>query len=157
VAKALGLGARHIDVGQRPEEGHIVLADPGGNEFCVIEPGNEHLAGCGFMAEITCAGSRQAGFFWGEALEWPLVWDRGLQTAIQSPQGGPKVSWDEERIPTAWRKRLRFVITPVGDGDQQVEADRLVALGAKRVGHSEDHASVMVMADPDGCEFYLLL
>lgn len=67
VAKALGLGARHIDVGQRPEEGHIVLADPDGNEFCVIEPGNRYLAGCGFMAEITCAGSRRTGFFWGEA------------------------------------------------------------------------------------------
>ena len=38
VAMALDLGARHIDVGQRPEEGHIVLADPEGNEFCVIEP-----------------------------------------------------------------------------------------------------------------------
>ncbi|MEU4776406.1 VOC family protein [Micromonospora sp. NPDC023633] len=38
VARALGLGARHIDVGQRPEEDHVVLADPEGNEFCVIEP-----------------------------------------------------------------------------------------------------------------------
>jgi len=40
VARSLDLGARHIDVGQRPEEGHVVLADPEGNEFCVIEPGN---------------------------------------------------------------------------------------------------------------------
>jgi len=36
VTKALRLGARHVDVGQRPEEGHIVLADPEGNEFCVM-------------------------------------------------------------------------------------------------------------------------
>jgi hypothetical protein len=35
VAKALGLGAHHLDVGQRPEEGHVVLADPEGNEFCM--------------------------------------------------------------------------------------------------------------------------
>jgi hypothetical protein len=43
VARALGLGARHIDIGQRPEEGHVVLAGSEGNEFCVIEnvpPGN---------------------------------------------------------------------------------------------------------------------
>lgn len=59
-------------------------------------------------------------------------------------------------MPRAWRNRLRFVIAPVGDGDPQAQAGRLVALGAKRVGHSEDRASVMVMADPDGCEFYLL-
>ena len=38
VARSLGLGARHIDIGQRPEEGHVVLADPEGNEFCVCCP-----------------------------------------------------------------------------------------------------------------------
>ena len=38
VTRALDLGARHIDVGQLPEEGHVVLADPDGNEFCVIGP-----------------------------------------------------------------------------------------------------------------------
>ena len=38
VSRALGLGARHIDIGQRPEEGHVVLADPDGHEFCVLTP-----------------------------------------------------------------------------------------------------------------------
>jgi hypothetical protein len=37
VARALELGARHADVGQRPEEEHVVLADPDGNEFCLRE------------------------------------------------------------------------------------------------------------------------
>ena len=41
VGRALELGGRHIDVGQLPEEGHVVLADPEGNEFCVIEPDNK--------------------------------------------------------------------------------------------------------------------
>ncbi len=39
VATALRLGASHLDVGQLPEEEHVVLADPEGNEFCVIEAG----------------------------------------------------------------------------------------------------------------------
>ncbi|HEX2856299.1 MAG TPA: VOC family protein [Propionibacteriaceae bacterium] len=155
VAKALGLGARHIDVGQRPDEGHVVLADPEGNEFCVIEPGNGYLADCGFMAEVTCAGSRTTGHFWAEALGWPLVWNQGLQTAIQSPQGGPKVSWDEEGMATTWQNRHRFVLAP-GDGDPDEEASRLVALGATRVGPGQADAGVMVMADPDGREFFLL-
>jgi predicted enzyme related to lactoylglutathione lyase len=43
VARALELGGRHIDIGQRPEEGHVVLADPEGDEFCVIEPANHFL------------------------------------------------------------------------------------------------------------------
>ncbi len=53
VARSLGLGARHLDVGQRPEEGHVVLADPEGNEFCVIEPGNNFLADCGFIGALS--------------------------------------------------------------------------------------------------------
>lgn len=38
VARSLGLVARHVDLGQRPEEGHVVLADPDGHEFCVLTP-----------------------------------------------------------------------------------------------------------------------
>ena len=103
VARLLGLGARHIDIGQRPEDGHVVLADPEGNKFCVIEPGNKYLAGCGFLAELTCDGSREVGYFWSEALGWPLVWDQGLQTAIQSPHGGPDAADRED--PAAFRPR----------------------------------------------------
>src|SRR5918998_638762 len=49
LARALGLGARHADVGQGTEAPHVVLADPEGNEFCVLEPGNAFLADCGFV------------------------------------------------------------------------------------------------------------
>ena len=38
VETALALGARHIDVGQLPQEDHVVLADPDGNEFA-LSPG----------------------------------------------------------------------------------------------------------------------
>jgi len=61
VARSLGLGARHIDIGQRPEERHVVLADPEGNEFCVIEPENNFLADCGFIGAVACNGSQQVG------------------------------------------------------------------------------------------------
>jgi hypothetical protein len=36
VARALALGARHVDIGQTGEETWVVLADPEGNEFCVL-------------------------------------------------------------------------------------------------------------------------
>jgi hypothetical protein len=39
VERLVELGARHIDVGQGPDSDHFVLADPEGNEFCVLEPG----------------------------------------------------------------------------------------------------------------------
>ena len=36
VRRLLALGARRVDVGQTGEEGFEVLADPEGNEFCVL-------------------------------------------------------------------------------------------------------------------------
>lgn len=52
VERALALGATHLDVGQLPEERHVVLADPEGNEFCIIEETNNWLAGTGFLGEV---------------------------------------------------------------------------------------------------------
>ncbi|MFF8841759.1 VOC family protein [Streptomyces sp. NPDC015127] len=154
VARALGLGARHIDIGQLPEEGHVVLADPEGNEFCVIEPGNNFLADCGFIGALACDGSQEVGYFWSEALGWPLVWDQDQETAIRSPHGGPKVTWGGPPLmPRAGRDRLRFDLAPSADGDQQAEVERLVSLGAKRIDTGRDEGSRVVMADPDGNEF----
>jgi catechol 2,3-dioxygenase-like lactoylglutathione lyase family enzyme len=151
VATALELGASHLDVGQRPEEGHVVLADPEGNEFCVIEPGNAYLAGCGFLGELACDGTREVGLFWSQALGWPLVWDQNQETAIQSPHGGTKVAWAGPPLaPKEVRNRQRFDLAPVG-GTQQAEVDRLVSLGATRLKIGEDGA--VVLADPDGNEF----
>jgi hypothetical protein len=152
VATALRLGAVHLDVGQLPGERHVVLADPTGSELCVIEPGTSYLAGCGFLAELTCEGTRDVGFFWAEALGWPIVWDEGLQTAIQSPHGGTKVSWDGPPSPGRGRNRQRFELTLVG-GHLADEAARLTALGATPLGAPTDSAAEL--ADPDGNEFLL--
>lgn len=37
VRRLVELGARHVDVGQTGTEGFTVLADPEGNEFCVLD------------------------------------------------------------------------------------------------------------------------
>lgn len=151
VSRALELGGRHVDVGQRPDEEHVVLADPGGNEFCVIEPGNGFLDGCGFLAEVSHVGSRDVGLFWHDALGWPLVWDRDGETAIQSPHGGTKLSWDGPPVPPkAGRNRQRFVL--VAD-DLTAQSQRLAALGASPLGERDEG---LEMADPDGNEFFLL-
>ncbi|MCF4136794.1 VOC family protein [Streptomyces sp. Tue 6430] len=157
VAKAVGLGARHIDIGQRPEEGHVVLADPEGNEFCVVGPGNAFLADCGFVGALACDGSRDVGYFWSRALGWPLVWDQDEETAIRSPHGGPKITWGGPPLMTKTGKdRLHFDIAPPAGGDRQAEVDRLVSLGAKRVDTGRGRTDRVVMADPDGHEFCVL-
>ncbi|MGW7196667.1 VOC family protein [Streptomyces chryseus] len=157
VARALGLGARHIDIGQRPEEGHVVLADPEGNEFCVIEPGNKFLADCGFIGALACDGSQDVGYFWSRALGWPLVWDQDQETAIRSPHGGPKITWGGPPLmPKTGKNRLHFDVAPPAHGDQRAEVDRLVALGATRIDTGQDDVGRVVMADPDGNEFCVL-
>lgn len=157
VARSLELGARHIDIGQRPEEGHVVLADPEGNEFCVIEPNNNFLADCGFIGALACDGSQEVGYFWSEALGWPLVWDQYQETAIRSPHGGPKISWGGPPLKQKTGKvRLHFDIAPPAHGDQHGEVDRLISLGATRVDIGQGEVDWAVMADPDGTEFCVL-
>ncbi len=157
VERALGLGGRHYDVGQRPEEGHVVLADPEGNEFCVVEPGNAFLAGCGVIGALSGDGSQQVGYFWSAALDWPLVWDQDEETAIRSPRGGSKITWGGPPLmPRPARNRLRLELDPPADGDRRAEVDRLLALGAKRLDIGPDDVGQVVLADPDGNEFWVL-
>lgn len=157
VARALELGAKHIDVGQLPEEGHMVLADPEGNEFCIIEPGNNFLADTGVIGALSSDGSQEVGYFWSEALAWPLVWDQDEETAIQAPSGGSKITWGGPPVaPKTGKNRLHFDLAPPIDGDQQAEVDRLVSLGATQIDIGQGEVSWVVMADPDGNEFCVL-
>ena len=38
IGRLIGLGARRVDVGQTDQDSWDVLADPEGNEFCVVRP-----------------------------------------------------------------------------------------------------------------------
>jgi hypothetical protein len=157
VARALALGGRRIDIGQGPDAEHVVLADPEGNEFCVIEPGNNFLAGCGFIGALSCDGTQQVGYFWSAALGWPLVWDQDQETAIQSPRGGTKITWGGPPLmPRTGRNRLHLDLVPAAGGDQEAAVDRLVSLGATRIDVGQGEAGRAVMADPDGNEFWVL-
>ena len=148
VARVLELGGRHYDVGQRGDEGHVVLADPEGNEFCVIEPGNRFLAECGFIGALSSDGSRALGLFWSEALGWPLVWDQDEETAIQSPLGGTKVAWGgPPDSPKVTRDRQCFDLVA---SDVPTEVARLVDLGATRLTERDGGVE---LADPGGHEF----
>ncbi|MFE2582135.1 VOC family protein [Streptomyces sp. NPDC059378] len=158
VARALELGAEHLDVGQLPEEEHVVLADPDGNEFCVIEAGNKFLAGTGVIGALSCDGTQEVGYFWSKALRWPLVWDQDQETAIQSPDGGTKITWGGPPVaPKTGTNRLYLELALPADADPEAELDRLVSLGATRTSSGEDrggdHGGRVLLLDPDGNEF----
>ncbi|WP_181311555.1 VOC family protein [Nocardioides campestrisoli] len=152
VALALSLGGRHFDVGQRGDEGHVVLADPEDNEFCVIAPGNRFLAGTGRIGALAGEGSREVGYFWSEMLDWPLVWDQDEETAIQSPSGGTKITWGgPPPLPKHGRNRLRWVLEC--DSPLEQESERIKDLGAVLV---EAGPGRVELADPGDHEFVLV-
>ena len=157
VDKAISLGADHLDVGQLPDELHVVLQDPEGNEFCVVEPTNNFLRDTARIGAYSSDGTQAVGYFWSNALDWPLVWDQDEETAIQSRHGGSKISWGGPPVHVRVSPvRLHFDLAPDGD-DQQSEVDRLVSLGATRTGAEACKPGWVAMADPDGNPFCVVM
>ena len=133
VRRALALGARHLDVGQGEDAEHVVLADPDGNELCVLEPGGTFLAGCPFFSSLAGDGLADVGCFWRDALSWELVWDHDGETAVQASTGGPKITWGGEPVaPKLGRNRLHLDLAPRSGAAVDDEVERLLALGATR-------------------------
>lgn len=149
---AIRTGGHHVDLGQRGDEGHVVLGDPEDNEFCVIESGSSFLANTARIGGIAGDGMPETGYFWSKLLGWPLVWDQDQETAIQSPDGGVKITWGGPPIlAKSARNRLRWVVA-AGE-DRREDLARLRALGAAIVSERPDGTE---LADPEGNEFVLL-
>ncbi len=157
VDRLITLGAQGVDIGQG-DVPWVVMADPEGNEFCVVVRG-DFLATTGLIGAIVFEPAAPiVGRFWSEAAGWPLVYDQDGDTAIRAPDGrGPFVTFGP---PTAavktGKNRLHLDIAPPVDGDQAAEVERLIALGARRVDIGQGHVSAVGMANPEGNEFWVL-
>ena len=66
VDRLLGLGARPVDIGQTGDETWTVLADPEGNELCVVRRGE-------FLAELGLLNTRTALVLLYTAYQLPIV------------------------------------------------------------------------------------
>jgi predicted enzyme related to lactoylglutathione lyase len=160
VERLLGLGAVRADIGQGdvPWE---VMADPEGNEFCVLDPRPVYL-GIGPVAAIV-AGYRDpaavAGF-WKLASGWvpgDSVASSSGAVSLRSALGvGPYL----ELLPSADAKtvkdRLHLDVAPEPGEDQAAAVAALVAAGAVPVEIGQGPVSWTVLADPEGGEFCVL-
>ncbi|MFD3584553.1 VOC family protein [Streptomyces sp. NPDC058683] len=157
VARLRALGATPADVGQG-DVPWTVLADPEGNEFCVLEP-REIYRDTGPIAAVVvdCADPRVMAWFWGEATDWTLHRVTDDHAVLRSAKGvGPYLEFlrtpGVKTVPD--RVHLDLVACP-GD-DQEAEVTRLRALGATDFDLGQGDVSWKCLTDPEGHEFCVL-
>ncbi|NGN65542.1 VOC family protein [Streptomyces sp. A7024] len=159
VARLKDLGATDADVGQGDDVSWTVLADPAGNEFCVLAP-HPVYEGTGPIAAVVvdCADPRAMARFWGEAMDWTVHKATEDVAALRSAKGvGPYLEFIRTPdVKTGWN-RLHLDLSPYPGDDQAAEVARLRALGATDadVGQGDD-VPWKVLADPEGNEFCVL-
>ncbi|MFE9772666.1 VOC family protein [Streptomyces sp. NPDC005931] len=157
VARLKTLGAKPVDVGQGTVP-WTVLADPEGNEFCVLEP-RETYRDTGPIAAVVvdCADPRAMARFWGAAVDWTLHEATGDHAVLRSARGvGPYL----EFLRTPGRRtvpdRVHLDLLPYPGDDRAVEVARLRALGATDLDVGQGDVPWTCLADPEGHEFCVL-
>ncbi|SFE90544.1 hypothetical protein SAMN05421541_104359 [Actinoplanes philippinensis] len=157
VGRLRDLGATPADVGQG-DVPWVVLADPEGTVFCVLEP-RETYRGTGPIAALVvdCADPAVVARFWGAALGWPVHETSGDVVRLRSPAGdGPYLEFLRVSGPRAWWNRLHVDLLPYPREDQMAEVARLRDLGATPADVGQGDVPWVVLADPEGNEFCVL-
>ncbi len=154
VARLKDLGATPADVGQG-DVAWTVLADPEGNEFCVLDslyPDTGPIA----TVVVDCADPRAMARFYGEATDWTLHKVTDHSAVLRSAKGvGPYLQFlRAPDVKTGWN-RVHLDLRPYPGDDPEAEAARLRGLGATAIDVGPD-VRWRVMADPEGNEFCLL-
>ncbi|MEU0947762.1 VOC family protein [Streptomyces canus] len=157
VARLKAAGATPVDVGQG-DVPWTVLADPEGNEFCVLEP-REVYRDTGPIAAVVvdCVDPRAMARFWGEAMDWTLHEVTDDQAVLRSAEGGgPYLEFlrtpDVKTVPD----RVHLDLLPYPDDDKAAEADRLRALGATDLDLGQGDVPWTCLSDPEGHELCVL-
>lgn len=155
-------GARRIDIGQG-DVPWVVMADPEGNRFCVLEPREEYTA-TGSLAAVVVAAldPRSQARFWAHATGWGVTASEPGFASIRAPGGvGPAVEFVAVPKPAAGKNRLHLDVRPLPGGDRDAEVERLIGLGARLLDVGQRDAAPgevtwTVLADPEGTAFCVL-
>lgn len=170
VSRFRDLGAQPADIGQG-DVPWVVLSDPEGNEFCILEP-RDVYAGTGPVAAIVmdCGDPGAEARFWAQAAGWPVVRaDDGI-VGLRSPSGtGPYLELLRQgaRRPSGGsggrpagaatvKDRLHPDLAPFRGEQITAEADRLIRAGASPADVGQGEVPWTVLADPEGHVFCIL-
>jgi len=157
VDRLLRLGATRADIGQGdvPWE---VLADPEGNEFCVLDPRPKYRdTGPVAAIVVDCGDPDATAGLWREAAGWQLTGSDDDVVSLRSPSGeGPYLELLRSPDKKTVKNRIHLDVAPALDGDNVAEAARLQAVGAVPADVGQGEVSWVVLADPWGNEFCVL-
>jgi Glyoxalase-like domain len=152
VRRLLDLGAEHADIGQGAVP-WVVLADPEGNAFCVMED-REVYRDTGPIAALPLdsADPERDAAFWAAITGWTP--SASGSTTLRHPSGvGPLLELCSEPEPKRGKNRLHLDVRPEAGDDDIVE--RVLEWGATPLSDPADHPW-RVFADPSGNEFCIL-
>ncbi|MFJ9778108.1 VOC family protein [Amycolatopsis sp. NPDC101161] len=158
VSRALELGGSRVDLGQGAVP-WVVLADPEGNEFCVLEP-RDRYAAAGAVASILVDAhdpERMAGF-WTRLTGWPIsAREEDVLVGLRAPSGrGPWLEFlrndDVKRV----KNRVHLDVAPPAGADHGESVAEVVAAGAAPADLGGPDLPWRVLMDPEGNEFCVL-
>ena len=157
VDRLLGLGARHADIGQG-DVPWVVLADPAGSSFCVLEE-RASYAGTGPLAALPLdvADPEREHAFWRWLTGWIPVAGSGL-LGLQHPSGrGPLLEMSPEAQPKGAAKNPIHLDLRLEPGDDTDEVARGIAeRGGRELHFDWGDLPWRHFADPSGNEFCVL-
>ncbi|MBY8876047.1 VOC family protein [Actinacidiphila acidipaludis] len=157
VAGLRALGATPADVGQG-DVPWTVLADPEGNEFCVLEP-REIYRDTGPIAAVVvdCADPRAMARFWGEATDWTPHEVNGDIARLRSPESaGPYLEFLRTPDAKTAPDRVHLDLLPSPGDDRAAEVTRLRTLGAIDLDLGQGDVPWTCLSDPESHEFCVL-
>jgi predicted enzyme related to lactoylglutathione lyase len=157
VARLRTLGAQPADVGQG-DVPWVVLADPEGNEFCVLEP-RPVYRDTGPVAAVVVDSADPAALagFWELASGWVPERSRHGLVAFRSPPGvGPYLELEQVPEAKTVKNRLHLDLAPQNGEDHAVAVKQLQEAGAAPADVGPGDVPWVVLADPEGNEFCVL-
>ncbi|WP_122982400.1 VOC family protein [Actinoplanes teichomyceticus] len=157
IARLVALGATPADIGQG-DVPWAVLADPEGNEFCVLEP-REIYRDTGPVARVVmdCVDARATARFWGEATDWTVHEVTDDRAALRCAQGrGPYLEFVRTPGAKTAPGRVHLDLLPRPGDDHAAQVARLRALGAADLDVGQGDVSWTCLTDPEGHEFCVL-
>ena len=158
VERLLGLGARHTDIGQ-VDVPWVVLADPDGNPFCVMQERAAYTdTGPIAALPLDSADPARDAELYAAITGWVPAEGVGLVTLRHPSLRGPLLELCPEPEPKVRQNRTHLDVRPTRDGpDQRGLVELALSLGASLA--TEDWAQGhpwTVMRDVSGNEFCVL-